>query len=375
MTCTTTEYGSAVSIMGNTSNGHMMAIEKWYAGWFKGCNAVRVRSSGTFNLLPIESACGGVQALQIPMPVTTRTFDTQQSNNASPARYYYLEYRNGTGLDTGMTPSVIVVASDDIAAPNRTCARSVQMDMNPSTNPLNGMLQGETYMDPAGGLSFTVSSLTPALATITVTMSAAAMPNTCMDGSMFSGSGPATCSGGAGGTGGMGGMGGNAGGGAGGRGGSSGAGAGGAPMGGSSGASTAGSGGAPIAGNGGAPMAGSAGSGGVVAGGSGGSPVGGAAGTPGGNPSTGGGVTAGAAGLPGTSGIGGGAGTNTTAGTTGSGTTPPSGDPADEGGCGCRVTTSSTRASTLPFWTLAVAALLAGRRRRTHEPKRSRVTL
>ena len=224
LTCTTTEYGSAISIMGNTSNGHMMALEKWYAGWFKGCNAVRVRSSGTFNLLPIETACGGgVQALQIPMPVTTRQFDPQQTTTA-PIRYYYLEYRNGSGLDTGMTPAVYVVASDDIAAPNRVCARSVQMDMNPSTNALNGMTAGQSFTDPAGGVMFSVTSLNAASAVVSVTLSAAAMPNTCMDGSELAGSGPATCGGGTGGTGGATGTGGTTGtgGGAGGRGGTTG---------------------------------------------------------------------------------------------------------------------------------------------------------
>ena len=139
------------------------------------------------------------------MPVTTRTFDTQQSGRPSPAVYYYLEYRNGSGLDTGMTPSVIVVASDDIAPPNRTCARSVQLDMNPSTRPLEGMTEGQTYTDPAGGLSFTVTSLTSALATVTVTLDATAMPNTCMDETTLSGSGPVACTGGGdGGTGGTG---------------------------------------------------------------------------------------------------------------------------------------------------------------------------
>ena len=207
MTCMTTEYGSEVSIMGNLANGHMMALEKWYAGWFDGCNAVRVRASGSFNLLPIETACDGVQALQIPMPVTTRTFDTQQSGRPSPAVYYYLEYRNGTGLDTGMTPSVIVVASDDIAPPNRTCARSVQLDMNPSTQRLDGMTEGETYTDPAGGLSFTVTSLTSSLATVSVTMDVPAMPNTCMDDTPLSGSGPDACTGAGDGTGGTGGTG------------------------------------------------------------------------------------------------------------------------------------------------------------------------
>ena len=79
-TCQTTEYGSTVSVMGNLSNGHMMGLEKWYSGWFRGCNGVRVRSTGTFTLHPIETPCAGIQTLQVPMPVTTRVFDTEQSS-------------------------------------------------------------------------------------------------------------------------------------------------------------------------------------------------------------------------------------------------------------------------------------------------------
>ena len=365
LTCTTTEYGSAISIMGNTSNGHMMALEKWYAGWFKGCNAVRVRSSGTFNLLPIETACGGgVQALQIPMPVTTRQFDPAQTTTA-PIRYYYLEYRNGSGLDTGMAPAVYVVASDDIAAPNRVCARSVQLDMNPSTNPLNGMTAGQSFTDPAGGVMFSVTSLNAASAVVSVTLSAAAMPNTCMDGSELAGSGPATCGGGTGGTGGAGGAtgtggttgtGGGAGGrggttgtgGAAGRGGATGTGGGAGGRGGTTGTGGAGgrggttgvggasaTGGATGAGGGGATgtagsAGGAAGRGGTAGGAAGGAT--GAAGT--GVISTGGAI--GTGGATGTGGAGGLAGVQG-----GGGATGGSGPGQAEGGCACALGASS----------------------------------
>src|SRR5262245_942872 len=222
LTCTTTEYGSEISIMGNLANGHMMALEKWYAGWFKGCNGVRVRQSGTFNLLPIESPCGGgVQALQIPMPVTTRQFDPAQTTTA-PIKYYYLEYRNGTGLDTGMTPAVHVVASDDIAAPNKVCARSVHLDMVPSNSRQNGMTAGQSFTDPAGGVTFSVTSLAPAGAVVSVTIDGASMPNTCMDGSQLAGSGATTCTNGSGGSTGTAGTGGGGSTGSGGRGGTTG---------------------------------------------------------------------------------------------------------------------------------------------------------
>ena len=311
LTCTTTEYGSAISIMGNTSNGHMMALEKWYAGWFKGCNAVRVRSSGTFNLLPIETACGGgVQALQIPMPVTTRQFDPQQTTTA-PIRYYYLEYRNGTGLDTGMTPAVYVVASNDIAAPNRVCARSVQMDMNPSTNALNGMTAGQSFTDPAGGVMFSVTSLNTAGAVVSVTLSATAMPNTCMDGSQLAGSGPVTCGGGTGGSGGSSGATGTGGttgtgGGAGGRGGTTGTGGAGG-RGGTTGTGGAGGRGGTTGMGGAGGRGGATGTGGAIGTGGAGGAVGGASGSAGGaagsaagRGGTGGGAVGGATGAAGT---------------------------------------------------------------------------
>jgi hypothetical protein len=326
LTCTTTEYGSAISIMGNTSNGHMMALEKWYAGWFKGCNAVRVRSSGTFNLLPIESPCGGgVQALQIPMPVTDRRFDPAQTSTA-PIRFYYLEYRNGTALDTGIAAAVYVVASDEIAAPNQVCARSVQLDMNPSTNPLNGMTAGQSFTDPAGGVTFSVMSLTPAGAIVNVTIDGASAANTCMDGSPLAGSGPTVCSAGPGGSTGSGGTGG--GGGVSGRGGTTGAG----------GAAGAGAGGAAGAGRGGAGgggAGGAAGRGGTT--GAGGT-TGGAAGTMGtGTGTAGRGGTTGTGGQSGT--VGTGAGGGPAAGTGG-------GSPTAGTGGGGPVVTAGTTGST-----------------------------
>ena len=202
LTCTTTEYGSAISIMGNTSNGHMMALEKWYAGWFKGCNAVRVRSSGTFNLLPIETRVRRRPGAADPDAGHDAAVRSAADEHRPRSATTTSSTGTARGLDTGMTPAVYVVASDDIAAPNRVCARSVQMDMNPSTNALNGMTAGQSFTDPAGGVMFSVTSLNAASAVINVTLSAAAMPNTCMDGSELAGSGPATCGGGTGGSGG-----------------------------------------------------------------------------------------------------------------------------------------------------------------------------
>ena len=66
-TCTSNEYGNPMTVMGGGCR-HLISVEKWYSGFFQGCNAVKVKTSGTFTLLPIEIPCNGIQALQIPLP-------------------------------------------------------------------------------------------------------------------------------------------------------------------------------------------------------------------------------------------------------------------------------------------------------------------
>ena len=60
----------------------MNAWQKTYQGWTQGCNMVRVRSSGTFTLLPLELPCDGAQVLQIPMPKTRMFMRSGGGGNA-----------------------------------------------------------------------------------------------------------------------------------------------------------------------------------------------------------------------------------------------------------------------------------------------------
>ncbi len=338
-TCTTEEYGNPFTIMGNGGVGHLSGMEKWYTKAFGGCNGVRVRATGTFNLLPLEVPCDGIQTLQVPMP-KSRLYDTEQSEGSNTARFYYLELRTNVGLDTGITPQVIVHISDDVSSPNQIGARSAVLDMTPSTSNwqlpfggFEGLKAGETFMDPAGGVSFKVDSIGSDGAVVTVTLDTSTGTTECLDGSDLEGQGPASCDGdepGTGGAGGAGGAGGSAGsGGTGGVGGTGG---------------NAGSGGTGLGGGGSAGASGSAGNTAGGAGGSGGSIAGGAgmAGAP---------ASGGSAGL----GAGGAAG----------GPSSPSGvqEPKSaEEGCGCRVPGGS-RSAAVP-WSLALAGALVGARRR-----------
>jgi hypothetical protein len=299
--CCHREYGDSYDPMGGGCRD-TGAWQKAFEGWFGGCNVVRVNQRGRYTLHPVEVECNGIQLLQIPMPVMTRMVPHSGGGGSAGSdnvRHYYLEFRTRTGFDASMTqaPTVLVHVGPDIPARSARGLHTWLLDMNPSTtgnSQFDGMSVGQTFSDPAGGVSFTFESTTGTTATINVTVPVTSTANACGDGSTLTAPGPSTCNGG--GAGGMGGMGGMSG--AGGRGG---AGAGG--MGGAAGRGGAGAGGvAGNAGRGGAGAGGSAGRGGAGAGGSAGRGGAGAGGT-GGNAGRGG-AGAGGAGAGGAAGTG-----------------------------------------------------------------------
>ena len=109
-TCTHGEYGDRFDPMGGGCR-HMNVWQKEYEQWFGACNSVKVTSSGTFNLLPTEVPCNGVQALQIPMAKQrpfTRPAAGGGNGGTDTLTSYFLEYRVSAGFDTGMTPTVLL---------------------------------------------------------------------------------------------------------------------------------------------------------------------------------------------------------------------------------------------------------------------------
>jgi MYXO-CTERM domain-containing protein len=417
-TCTQRAFGDPEDAMSLANCRHLNAVGKQYEGWFGGCNSVRVNETGTFTLLPTEIECNGIQVLQVPMPTVGLPTNGRQvtTENGSPEAvgFYYLELRTNTGFDsgTGRTPRVVVrIAGDYIPRGGGYGRRTFFLDMNPATSAFDGMIEGQTFTDPAGGVAFTVQTLSNTSATVSVTVPTSA-PNTCAGGGTIAAPGPLTCTSAAGGMGGMGGMGGAGGmaGAGGASGGMSGAGGvGGAGAGGVSGASGAGAGGVAgtsgtgglgaggMAGTGGASAAGAGGAAGSAGANNGGTGGGSAGATSGGNGGAGGedaggagaggdgeggneGGSAGDAGEPGTGGTSGSAGASTggviigNAGSGGrmTGGTPPTGDIIDDigsvndddSGCGCRIDKAPPRRDAALV--IGLLGLLAVRRRRSH---------
>jgi MYXO-CTERM domain-containing protein len=195
LTCTSSEYGNRYTPMGSGC-GHFAAYDKWYGGIFSGCNGVKVTSSGTFNLLPIESACNGVQGIQIPMLKATRTADPQQGN-PQPLKHYYLEYRGPWGLDTAIkTPQVMVYAGDDVHAASKTSNWTWLLDMVPSTtNTFDGLAAGQDFSDPTGGITVTVMSADATKAVVQIDIvGGVGAPPTCIDNTTLADAGPVDCS-------------------------------------------------------------------------------------------------------------------------------------------------------------------------------------
>src|SRR5262249_21569827 len=151
---------------------HPNAWQKRYQGWLGGCNSVRLSASGSFTLLPLEGACDGIQVLQIPMP-HPRTFSytggLTPGTTTDELTYYYVELRSqATGFDQGLAPEVQIRIGGDYRGPSESGLHTWLLDMNPGTTTFSdaALAVGQTFTDPAGGVSITATAVAAASATV-----------------------------------------------------------------------------------------------------------------------------------------------------------------------------------------------------------------
>jgi hypothetical protein len=183
-TCRSSEYGDSTDVMGDGCN-HFNGYSKAYLSWFERCNGVEAKSSGTFTLLPVETACNGTQVLLVPMPKLRRVGGTDLQN-------YVLELRAPIGLDSKLGPVVMV----RLAAPinqMRGGRMTWILDMDPATTALDGLRQGQSFTDPAGGVSFRVEAISATSASVKVEIAGGSGAPACLDGTPFTAPGPDTC--------------------------------------------------------------------------------------------------------------------------------------------------------------------------------------
>jgi MYXO-CTERM domain-containing protein len=197
--CAHSEYGDLFDPMGNGCF-HMNGWQKQYQGWLGGCNSVRVSASGTFTLLPLELRCDGIQVLQIPMP-HTRTFSYAggftPGTTTDELTYYYVELRSPSGFDQGLAAQVQVRVGGDYRTHSQIGLHTWLLDMNPATATFAdaAMSTGQTFYDPAGGVSITATAVSASAATITVQIDNGSGAPVCLDGTPLTPPGPASCTG------------------------------------------------------------------------------------------------------------------------------------------------------------------------------------
>jgi len=196
--CQHDEYGDPFDPLGGGCE-HTNAYQKAYQEWLLECNGVRANSTGRFTLFPLEKSCNGAQVLQVPMP-RARNFSRSGGGGQATIEsleYYYLELRTERGFDSDMPqlPTVLVHVAENWRDPDLDGRHTWILDMQPQTNPMDGMTAGQAYTDPAGGVRFEVVELSHEKAVIQVDIENGTGAPTCLDGRPMLVPGPSTCEG------------------------------------------------------------------------------------------------------------------------------------------------------------------------------------
>ncbi len=176
-TCTTSEYGDTLDMMGNNNNfegAHFNAFQKERLGWLgygSSPSIQTVQSNGTYTIGPYEAQDGTSKALKI-LKSTSNGLNT----------WYYVEYRQALGFDSFLTnyPNVtngVVVHLGTDSSPNS----SDLLDMTPATTSwMDPALDtGLSFTDPSNGTTISTVGVNSTGATIAVTLGGGGATQTC----------------------------------------------------------------------------------------------------------------------------------------------------------------------------------------------------
>jgi MYXO-CTERM domain-containing protein len=194
--CTHHEYGSTLSFMGGGAH-HPSAYHKYQEGWIGGCNVVKLGSSATLTLVPQELPCNGVQLVQVPAPKTRMAPAANDRQGRAPMlSNYYLEMRAPYGFDSGLKPMVLISLGDALPTAQQNGSPYLYvLDLTPEANRADLtnaglMTAGQSFQDPAGGLTFTLMAIDNRSATVNVTMTGGTGTTMCADSTPFTAPGP-----------------------------------------------------------------------------------------------------------------------------------------------------------------------------------------
>jgi hypothetical protein len=179
--CTTYEYGDNVDVMGGSSQyAHYNAFQKEQLGWLNAGASppiTTVTVSGTYTLEAYEFAGSGPKALKILKSVDSTTGERT---------WYYVESRQAIGFDAGLATDSFLLPSNILNGllirSGNYSQGSFLLDMTPASDSSYldwrdpALPVGQTFTDPAAGVSVTTEWVTPTQAGVTVQFAGTGSP-------------------------------------------------------------------------------------------------------------------------------------------------------------------------------------------------------
>ncbi len=163
--CQTIEYGDLFDVMGHTTSAHYNAFQKERLGWLNFGSSppiTTVTASGSYVLAPYSSASAAIKALKLFKAV---------DSTSGIVTNYYVEFRQPIGFDNDLTAfpastQGVVVHTGSL----QNAGSSQLLDMNPQTPVFDdaALGVGQTFKDPASGVSLTTVSVSPTQAVVSV---------------------------------------------------------------------------------------------------------------------------------------------------------------------------------------------------------------
>jgi Metallo-peptidase family M12B Reprolysin-like len=156
------EYGDPFDVMG-TGAREESAYHRWESGWLPSASVQTVLRSGTYLLAPVETASKAVQLLEVPRSAYTPS--------------YWLDFRQPlAGWFDTFLPTDPVVNGVTIRYANSSImahpAKSWLIDTTPGTTTFDDapLGVGQTYSEPAQGVSITTLAVSPLGALVKITI-------------------------------------------------------------------------------------------------------------------------------------------------------------------------------------------------------------
>ena len=160
--CVQDEYGDPFDLMGTGwQPRHTSAWNKGTAGWLTPANKVTATGANTYLIAPAGGSSPGIQSLRVPRDGT--------------GEWFYLEFRQPFGTlfeNWAPTAPAVTGVTVRLAADYGSMTRSKLLDATPGTATFNDapLPAGATLNDPAHAITIICDGISPAGATVRVTV-------------------------------------------------------------------------------------------------------------------------------------------------------------------------------------------------------------